>query len=65
MAVCVVCLYPQVGTEWADVGEEIRKAHYQPLLLVYTNPFAEAMDLSGVQSPCMGVVNISTLTVYA
>ena len=40
--------FPQVGTEWEDVCEEIRKAHYQPLLLVYTNPFGEELDLSEV-----------------
>jgi len=45
---------PQVGRNWSDVCEEIRKAHYQPLLLVYTNPFAEEIKLSEV---CGGVAN--------
>ena len=38
----------QIGSDWSIVCEQIRKAHYQPLLLVYTNPFGEAVDLSGV-----------------
>ncbi|XP_064393192.1 mucin-2-like isoform X2 [Halichondria panicea] len=36
-----------IGSEWSDVCELIRKAHYQPLLLVYTNPFGETVNLSG------------------
>lgn len=39
----------QIGSKWSDVCEEIRKAH-QPLLLVYTNPFAEKVDVSQVHS---------------
>ena len=39
----------QIGAEWSDVCEVIRKAHYQPLLLVYSNPFAEKIDVSQVE----------------
>ena len=41
-------LFFQIGMEWSDVCEVIRKAHYQPLLLVYSNPFAETIDVSQV-----------------
>lgn len=37
---------PQVGSEWSDVVELIRKAHYQPLLLVYADRFASPVDTS-------------------
>ena len=37
---------PQVGSEWSDVVELIRKAHYQPLLLVYADRFAAPVDTS-------------------
>ena len=36
----------QVSTNWSDVVELCRKAHYQPLLLVYTNPFAEKITMT-------------------
>ena len=38
-----------MGSDWSDVCEVIRKAHYQPLLLVYTNPFAEELDMTEVR----------------
>ena len=38
------CLCLQVSSNWDEVVALCRKAHYQPLLLVYTNPFAEKIN---------------------
>ena len=35
-----------MSSNWSDVVELCRKAHYQPLLLVYTNPFAEKIAMT-------------------
>jgi hypothetical protein len=50
--------YEQVGPSWSDVIEECRKAHFQPLLLVYTNPNSTAVDttkVSNVKLTCNGI----------
>ena len=38
--------YLQISSNWSDVVQLCRKAHYQPLLLVYTNPFAEKITMT-------------------
>ena len=46
----VNCCAFQIGAEWSDVVEQIRRGHYQPLLLVYTNPFADTVDIAEVRN---------------
>ena len=36
----------QVSAHWSSVVDECRRAHFQPLLLVYTNPHGQAVDAS-------------------
>ncbi len=43
----IITLSTQAGS-WANVVEECRKAHYQPLLLVYSNPRGKPVDASSV-----------------
>ena len=38
----------QAGS-WGNVVEECRKAHFQPLLLVYSNPHGKPIDASKVR----------------
>jgi hypothetical protein len=50
--------FRNVGPSWSDVIEECRKAHFQPLLLVYTNPNSTAVDttkVSNVKLTCNGI----------
>ena len=36
-----------MSADWSCVVDECRRAHFQPLLLVYTNPRGQAVDISG------------------
>ncbi|XP_019848851.1 PREDICTED: uncharacterized protein LOC100633619 isoform X1 [Amphimedon queenslandica] len=35
--------------DWNEVKKECRKAHYQPLLLIYTNPHSTTVDITGIK----------------
>ena len=49
-------LFPQLSSNWSDVVELCRKAHYQPLLLVYTNPFADNITMTTAPTEVTKVV---------
>ena len=57
-----VSLSLQVSNKWSDVVQLCRKAHYQPLLLVYTNPFAEKLSMATAPLEVTKVDTMATKT---
>ena len=52
----------QIGSNWAHVVELCRKAHYQPLLLVYSDPFADKIAMTTAPVQVTRVVATETKT---